>query len=292
MRILFISFLLLTIKLCNAQLTLQPTDLNNLVAISKLYSQNTNAKSNDFAQAIDSLRTPALNHIADALIAIENCDKSIFEPRFLAKPDNDELVLWYVIREIHYNRKSKRPQPDIDIANKVLSKQFDDRWLLDNYYYRISRGIGFLFNNADLSEHNINMDSLGLKNDTEKAIFFLNILDALAGGRFQVLHMMKKYDEILEFCHKLPSFNGKQYYHYKNFSYEDFKWIGHVKTELYNKRHIGDLYATLMIQFTVTATLKRYEEAQEIYLNSILHEPKYFKYTTEKESLQVAYDKY
>jgi hypothetical protein len=276
-----------------AQAKIDTKDLSNLILISKLYSENPNATGDKFSRSIDSLRTPALNHIAEALIAIGKGDKMILEKRFLFRPDNDELMLWYVIREIHYNRvnKTKSPLPDSVVANEVLSQKIDERWLLDNYYYRIHGGIAMLFNEADLKNYNFNTDSLGFKDQTEKAIFFLSMMNALVGGRFKVLQMMKNNEKILEFCQKLPKFNGRDYFYFKNFDYDDFDWPGYEKKESYNERNIGNLYSTLMAQFVATSALKDKKSAQEIYFNSILHEPKYFKFSSLKKDLQSVYDK-
>ena len=276
-----------------AQIKLDQKDFNNLIAIAELYSYNTNSRGDQFAKSIDSLRTPKLNHIVDALIAVGKGDHTILETQFLARPNEEELVLWYVIREIHYNRTNEKvkARPAAEVANEVLFQQIDSRWLLDNYYYRIHGGIASLFNEADLSKYNFNMDSLGLKDETEKAIFFLNMMDALVGGRFKVLQMMKNNEKILEFCDKLPKFNGKEYFYFKNFDYADFDWVGYDKTVAYNEWHIGSFYSTLIAQFSASAELKDKKRMQEIYFNSILHEPKYFKFTESKDELQAFYDK-
>jgi len=291
-QILTITLLLLT-TLSNGQLKLEQKDLANLIAISELYSNNPNASGEKFSKSVDSLRTPLLNQIADALIAAGKRGEAILENRFISRPGDDELILWYIIREIHYNRisKTQKPRPDIDVANEILSKKIDSRWLLDNYYYHIHGCIATLFNDADLSAYNFNIDSLGFKNETEKAIFFLAMIDALVGGRFKVLRAMKNNNRILEFSDKLPRFNGQEYFYYKDFNYDDFDWIGYDKTESYNKVHIDDFYNTLIAQFSATAELRDKKAAQEIYFNSILHEPKYFKYTQAGKELQSIYDK-
>jgi hypothetical protein len=290
----FLTFILiLTATFTTAQIKLEQKELDNLIAIGEIYSHNTNARGSKFAKSIDSLRTPKLDHIVDALIAVGKGDETILENRFLARPNDDELVLWYVIREIHYNRTNEKlsPKPVSVVANEVLSKKIDTRWLLDNYYYRIHGGIASLFNDADLSKYNFNIDSLGFRNETEKGIFFLNMMDALVGGRFKVLQMMKNNKKILDFCDKMPKFNGREYFYYKNFDYDDFDWIGYDKTESYNERHIGVLYNILIAQFIATTELRKKKDAQELYFNSILHEPKYFKFTHSKSDLQSLYDK-
>jgi hypothetical protein len=276
-----------------SQVKLDTKDLKNLIAISEIYSKNTNARGEQFAKSIDSLRTPKLNHICDALIEVGKGEETILTNKYLSRPSNEELVLWYVIRGIHYNlvSKTKKSRPNLDVASEVLSQKIDVRWLLDNYYYRIHGGIATLFNSADLRSKNINIEELGFKNQTEKSIFYFSIMDALIGGRFKVLLMLKKYDKILEFSDKLPTFNNQQYYYYTELDFEDFNWIGYEETKSYSEVNFGNLYNVIIAQFSATSQLRDKKEAQEIYFNSILHEEKYFKYSEAKEDLKMLFEK-
>lgn len=279
--------------ICFSQVKLDQIELNNLIRISELYSKNTNATGKEFAKSIDSLRTKKLNHICDALIEVGKGEKTILTNKYLSRPTNEELILWYVIREIHYNQvsKNKTKRSNIEVANEVLSQKIDERWLLDNYYYRIHGGIATLFNDSNLSNININIEELGFKNQTEKSIFFFGIIDAMIGGRFKVLQMLNKSDKIIEFSENLPTFNGKKYYYNVNLDFEDFNWIGYEETKSYSEVNFGNLYVILIAQFSATSQLKSKAEVQDIYFNSILHEPKYFKYSNSKEDLQMLYDK-
>lgn len=292
MKQLQILFLLLITITSQAQLKLADKDFRNLITIGETYSKNTNASGDAFAKTIDSLRTPKLNHIADVLIEVGKGAIKILEPSILSRPNNEELIMWYVIREIHYNRvsKTKTPRDPIVVANEVLSQKIDERLLLDNYYYRIHGGIGTLFNDADLSKINIEMEALGFKNQTEKAIFYFEFIDALVGGRFKVLASLKKNDRIIEFSNKLPTINGKQYFSYKDFDFEDFDWIGYEKTESYKEFHINSLYEVLIPQFIAIGE-KDKKQGQEMYFSSILYEPKYFKFSKAKEDLEYVFEK-
>ncbi len=186
--------------------------------------------------------------------------------------------------------KTQQARSDSDVANEVLAKKIDSRWLLDNYYYRIHGGIASLFNSADLSNLDLKVDDFGFRDETEKAIFFLNMIDSLVGSRFKVLLMTRNNQKILEFCRKLPKFNGKEYYYFKNFEYPDFDWVGYEKTESYNERHIGNFYVVLIAHSKAKTELGDNTTAKGIILNSILHEPKYFKFSELKEYLQKLYD--
>jgi hypothetical protein len=276
-----------------AQPKLTDKDFNNLVALGELYTSNNMAKGDKFAQAADALRTPVLDHMIDALIATGKQDSTILENRFMTRPDNAELKLWYVLREIHYNRidTSKKRLPNPDVARQVLARDIDERWLLDNYYFSINTGLAMFFNAGDLSHHNFDLDKLGFKNDTEKAIFFYGIMDALANGRFRVLQYLKKPDKLNELNLKMPQFNGKAYFYYTNLNIPDFEYMGYKETESYQKKQIDRFLNTLLIQFMNTASLGDKFHAREIYYNSILYKPEYFKYSALKDNLQMMFDK-
>ena len=71
----------------------------------------------------------------------------------------------------------------------------------------------------------------------------------------------------------------------------DEGWAVGVETVRFLRRHIGGYYSTLIAQFSASAELQDKKRMREIYFNSILHEPKYFKFTESKDELQSFYDK-
>lgn len=261
----------------------EKSDFDNLVKLGEIYSGNSTTGDN-FKNSVEELRTPGLNHIIDALIAVRRGDKKFLTKDFLSKPSDQELKYWYVLREIHYNRQSKNSEPRQakEIAKEILQKDIDSRWLLDNYYYRIHSGIAKMFNDKDLSKYDIDINDYGLENDTEKAILFFAISNSLT-EKFKVLQMMKNYDKLLEFVNKLPTFNGKPYYEYTSFDFEDFEWIGYNKTESYKERHLGNLYSSLSGHFSALAEKEKKDKMRNLYFNSILFIPDYFKYSGEIE---------
>lgn len=287
--LILISF----ISICgSAQIKLSDKDFNNLIALGELYSHNNMCTGAEFAQKVKTLKTPILDHIIENMIATGKQDSSTIQRSIFRRPNNDELKLWYVIREIHYNRvdTSRKSLPNDVVARKVLSEVIDERWLLDNYYYFARGGLSMYFNEADLSHFNFNLDDFGLKDDTEKAIFFYNIIDALANGRFRVLNYLKKPDKLSAVAARMPMFNSKPYYYYSNLDIPDFDYIGYNKSESYQKQNAEMLINTLLIHFSNLASTGDKFHARELYFNSILHKPEFFKYSQSKVTLQTLYD--
>lgn len=287
--ILIISFLIFPL-LSQGQSQLNEDELNKLVRIGELYSSNPNARGKKFKKSTKALRSTKFNHIIDALILIGKGDKKLLTNKYLTRPTNEELKYWYVIREIHYNLQSENetPKSSKDVATEILEKEIDERWLVDNYYYRIQSGIATLFNDKNLSKYNFELDDYGLKNDTEKAILYFNLINAL-GVRFKVLQMLKNDDQLLKFAEKMPTINGKNYYEYTNFDFEDFDWIGYDKIESYKTRHLEGFYSILLAHFSALANKNFVTESRSIYFQSILYIPKYFEYTATKGFLNDLY---
>ncbi|MES2061848.1 MAG: hypothetical protein V4456_08010 [Bacteroidota bacterium] len=278
----------------SAQVKLSDKDFGNLIALSQLYSHDNMFNKAGTAKSADSLRAPVLNHIIDALEAEGRADTSVISKRFLQRPDNVELKLWYVIRGVHYNNidtvKARR-RPAQQVANDILAKEIDERILLNNYYsMALGSGIAFLFNQADLSKYNFDLDSYGLKNQTEKAILFFRLVDPLIRGRFMVLSYMKKYDKLEAVIKRLPTFNGKPYYYYNDLNFPDFDEENLYKKESFKKFNINFLMQSELIQLNTCALTNKKEEGRAIYENSILSKPEYFDYTEGKEMLQKFYD--
>jgi hypothetical protein len=291
MKTITALFALLLSTASFSQVKLDDRDFKNLIAISEIYSANNNGWGKDFDKSLAALRTDKLAHIIEVLTIIDGKDKDILTPKYLSRPDNDELQMWYVLREIHYNQQedNKNPRPNAEVALEVLNKKIDERWLVDNYYYRLKNGVAMLFNDYNLSKINLDLTTYGLKNTTEKAIFFFNISEACI-QRFQVLSHLKNSSKLLEFAKKMPKFNGKEYYYYIDFDYEDFEWIGYDKTESYNGRQLNALFNYIGAHFMAAADKGNKPLSKGIYSNSIMSKPEYFKFSKSESTLKEIYN--
>lgn len=292
------SALIFTILVCAsmlaaAQSKLSEKDTNNLLVLSNLYSHDNMFKADTTHQKANALRSPVLSHVIDGLLAMGKADTSVIGKNILQRPGNDELKLWYVIRSVHYNNidtvKSHR-RPALDVANSILNKDVDERLLLNNYYSMVfGSGIGFLFNQADLSKNNFDLEAYGLKNQTEKAILFLRLLEPMTRGRFMVLQSMKKFDKLEAVVKRLPMFNGKPYYNYTDFNFDDFEDDGLYEKKTFKQFNINFLMQSELIHLNLYAVNKKREEGLVLYYNSILSKPEYFGYSELKEQLEGFY---
>jgi hypothetical protein len=135
-----------------------------------------------------------------------------------------------------------------------------------------------------------NLDELGFKDNTEKAIFFLFIVNS-CGQRLSVMNFTGNGnpEKVIK---KFPKFNGKEYYYYTDFNYDDFEWIGYKKVEFYNERNLNDYYTVLLNHLDILLENKFNDEALNLFSSSILSKPEYYKYSSSKSTLEKLYDKW
>lgn len=240
---------------------------------------------------LENFRTERLSEIIDVLQAIAKGSIDILDDKYLNKPSHDDLVMWFVIREIHYNLTDKENQSEtsMEVALKVLSQEHDERWLIDNYYFRIQGTVAKLFNTEDFSKINIDLTKYNLTTEFERASLYFNLTNAFT-TRFKVLQYVKNDQKIIEFANKMPTFNGRKYFEYSDFNYDDFEWIGHKKTEMYNKRHIGGLYSALVAHLNAIGNIKGKKISQKMYWDSIMSKPQYFKFSESEVDLNKLYN--
>lgn len=283
-----IYLLLLTLCTGQAMSQLTDTEFGRLVELGELYSRNQNFYDTTFAEQAEEIRIEKFGHITDVLITLSQKDSSILSNSLLKRPSNEELKYWYVIRDIHYNLvdTDNAPRKTVDVARESLIKEVDEKWMLYSYYYQIHSGLSFAFNEVDFSKLDITIERYDLKNDVEKGIFYLNVMQSFL-TRFRVLNMLGNAEAILEFAAKMPKVNGESYYNYTNFDFEDFKidFAGEGK-ESFLKRELGAVYAGIFSHFIALVDQGKMDQARRLYSNSILSKKAYFKYSADKKDLK------
>lgn len=276
-----------------AQIQLNNTDLINLIELGEYYSEHSMLSDDSAIEDLEEWRTEKLDNIINNLQALSNPSVALLGDKYMTRPSDDDLVLWYVIREIHKNRIDKKNTPLMSqaVAEEVLNKKIDERLLVDNYYSYLYGGVAMVFNTTNLSGINIELDEYGLKSDTEKAIVYLNLMNALA-TRFIIVKSFRKYDKLREMASRMPMFNGEKYFYFTDFEYPDFEWEELNKKEMFNEKYVGLLYDIIMAHFSVEIDIENGDSIRDIYLNSILSKPEYFKYSDQKSSLRKIYKKF
>jgi hypothetical protein len=291
MKTLFYAAVLAVSGAVLAQVKLTDKDFKNFSALAEYYAGHNNANNNGFDAAVKKFSSGKLVNVVQTLTMFDGGDKKLLTAKYLGRPANDELQLWYAMDKLrhHVNVDTLDTRTNDQVLKQALAEKADEREMLDDYYRSMEGGIAFLFNEFDLSDINIEMDKLGLKNDTEKGIFFLNVSSAFI-TRFRVLNQVKNPDKLMEYAAKMPKFNGEPYYKFKGFGFEDFEHANDVEKSTYKTMQMQGYYTDLVCHFMAASEKEDITMAKDIYFSSILYMPEFFKYSGIAESLQQVYD--
>ncbi|QQR87975.1 MAG: hypothetical protein IPJ76_07105 [Flavobacteriales bacterium] len=269
------------------QVTLTTEEHHLLKAICEQYNV---PKKESTLKAMQKTASGRFQGFIGQMMMVKGLKGDVLDTTYLRRPTHEELVFWYAVREFHYNNAEpdSLQVPKEQIMGWVLKDTVDKRWLLDNYYYRISAPLSMLFNEADLSKYDFQVDKLGFQDETEKAIFFLFLMHS-CGDRLSVMAFTRKGDP-KSVIKRLPKVNGQPYFHYADFDYPDFQWVGHKKLESYNDRHLGSYYGMLLNHLNILLENGAKEEAERLVKNSILSQPELFQYSGSSATLQKVYE--
>jgi hypothetical protein len=234
MKNLFYAAVLAVSGAVSAQVKLADKDFKNLSSLAEYYIEHNNANNDDFDALVNKFASGKLVNVVQTMTMLDGSDKKLLSAKYLNRPANDELQLWYAIEKLRYHKNvdTLSTRKSEQVLKAALAEKADEREMLDDYYRAVNSGVAFLFNEFDLSGINIEMDKLGLKNDTEKGIFFLNITSGFI-TRFRVLNQVQNPDKLIEFAGKMPKFNGEPYYKFKGFGFEDFEHSNDVERSTY-----------------------------------------------------------
>lgn len=293
MRSVFAFFIFLTLSVSAfAQVKLSDKEFKNLVALGDLYGANNMCRGDDFIRDANALRTPLLDPIIDRMIVSGKGDTSVINRRFIARPDETQMQLWYALREmaVLHNDTAKIKLSTEQTARKCLDEKRSTYYLLDNYYRELGSGLAFMFNKADLKDVNIQPDQLGFKDATEKDIFVLDVVYEMIYGRYLVLRSVKKPEKLLEFAAKMPMIDGKPYFYYTDLNFTDFTFNWDKDNQSFKEVHLNHWMQILLMQFAASLEVDNKGDARNIFFNSLMSKPEYFQYCDQKATLQKLYD--
>jgi hypothetical protein len=275
-----------------SQLRLTREEKDALILIVSTYNAGSPKGRAEGLREVQKTTPARFKHFVDHMIIVQEGTEKILDTDHLTVPSDEELEYWYVVREFHHNKSApdSMRKTNEQIVDWLSQEKIDRRWLVDNYYYRAASGLGKLYNTVDLSNRNFDLETLGLRDDTEKATFLMFVVNECL-LRLAVMRITGKGDPTSA-LRRLPKFNGQDYYFFQNFNYPDFDWIGYQKVESYNTRHIGRFYNTLLNHLELLMKAGEKSQAFTLYENSILSTPEFFHYYSNESSLQDLYAKW
>jgi hypothetical protein len=264
-----------------------------LLALGKAYWQYMSEEvppvgftAKQVAAAPDSLKRAA-KFIAQTITPHNN----LLTNEYLVLPEVRVLRNIYYIKHLGKISDKKSSESNILTENLRTSKT-PYNILVDNYYSLLFISIGNKNKPFDMSKYNFALNDYGLKNDTEKGIFFLRCME-LCGkqiwGRMNIAKPARTKQALAD-IQTFPKINGQDYYQYTDFIFSDFPIFltGSTGAQSY-KFYLINKYYDLLISHLICLQQEKSSKAEVSILvsKSIINNRNLFNYSAKKEQLEV-----
>lgn len=212
----------------------------------------------------------------------------IVEKEFLSRPDSATLKLFHTIIMVNYNMYETNALDNEQIVQSYLEKEVIVYEQIQQYYASLFISINNKNRPFDYSDLNWKLSELGLKNEQEEAVFFLVFMDKLGSqiSRFHKAIRGPNWEGIESYITSLPRINGKEYYEFDSFNFEDFEMSIYKKVRFVKDYYLPKYYDILF------AHLRMMEQRNfnqtiitRLIQNSILSQKQYYQYCHQQEEL-------
>ncbi|MCX6272347.1 MAG: hypothetical protein NTU44_14265 [Bacteroidetes bacterium] len=245
----------------------------------------------EFLKELNKDVPPNLQASARFITQTLTSGKKILSNDFLVLPDPETLKNIYIIDAINQNVREEKQVDNLKLIDSLKKKDIPRYELVDNYYNLLFTAVGNKLKPFNLSKVNFTLKEYGLKDDTEKGIFFLRCIDYCGTEIWGFMNIVKPHNikKAYQYIRKFPKFNGLKYYQYNDLSFPDFEMVIITKRgpQSYKGFFIDRYYELLLSHLTCLNGLdESQKDINDLLLGSILRDQSLYKYTKYKERLE------
>lgn len=270
-------------------------NVNNqkIIALAKTYKDYM-FRNEAGKEVLKEIRTTAPDDfkVASEFIAqsVTTKNKLLSQP-FLSRPENAVLKQIYIIRAVNLNIRDENQIDNNKLIDSLSSMDIPVYEMVDNYYEMLFTGVGNKNQPFNLSKVDLQLKDYNLKDDTEKGILVLEVMDFCGTSIWGYMNIPKPPNttKAYEYIKKFPKINGRPYYQYTDFYFPDFEMviIKDKGKQSYKGYYLNKFFETLLNHYITLFKQNRPEkEKNDLLLGSILKERNLYKYTEYKESLE------
>ena len=284
--IVLATLILAIVQIANGQVN------DGLIELGKAYRQFMfrNNPPETVLNSLDKYDNTELSFVGDFIQETIKPNNNILSEKYLKRPTDKDLQLIYIIRDINYNVRKEDPVDNVKLIETLTKKDLTTQELVDTYYSMLFTAYGNKVTPYDLSTTNFQLNDLGLKDDTEKGIFFLQSMRLNGMLIFGYMNIVKppNYTKAMEFINKYPTYNGSPYFQFFDLNFPDFKMnlTSETKKQSYKEYYIDKYYETLLSHLACLRETGNKEKTYDLVLGSILKEEIYYKYSKREADLK------
>lgn len=271
---------------------------DGLIELGKAYRQFMfrNNPPENFLGSLDKYDNTELAFVADFIQEIIRPSTNVLSDKFLTRPTDKDLKQIYIVVQINFNVRKENPVDNKQLIETLNKKDISTQELVDNYYSMVFAAYGNKVDPYDLSKTDFQLNNYGLRDDTEKGIFFLESMRLNGLLIFGYMNIVKppNYSKALGFINRYPKYNGSPYYQFIDLNFPDFKINieSETKQQSYKEYFIDKYYETLLSHLDCLREAGENEKIYDLVLGSLLKEEIYYKYSKREKDIKKLLTKY
>jgi len=271
---------------------------DQLIELAKIYHSFSfvNAPTSSTADRLNAIDNNVLKPSIDFIGESIKSNNNIATGKYLIKPDLLTLKYLFIIRVVNWNLFEADPVDNYRLIDSLIKSDLIKYELLSSYYEMMFSSVGNKNRPFDMSKNNFDLSTLGLEDDTEKGIFFLQSMNTFGSMIWGYMNIVKppNYKMALEYIRKYPTYNGQLYYQFSELNFKDFDLtIDKQKPKSSFKKFYINKYLNTLLYHTACLSQKKKdkEEQQKVMLGSIMHNESYYKYSESPEIFRSIFQK-
>ncbi len=271
---------------------------DGLIELGKSYRQFMfrNNPPENVLGSLDKYDNTEIAFVADFIQETIRPSNNILSDKFLTRPADKDLKQIYIVRQINLNVRKENPVDNNQLIETLNKKDITTQELVDNYYSMVFAAYGNKVDPYDLTATDFQLNNYGLKDDTEKGIFFLESMRLNGLLIFGYMNIVKppNYSKALGFINKYPKYNGSPYYQFIDLNFPDFKINieSESKQQSYKEYYIDKYYETLLSHLDCLRDAGEKDKIYDLVLGSLLKEEIYYKYSKREKDIKKLLTKY
>jgi hypothetical protein len=271
---------------------------DDLVKLAKVY-RNFHFSNDPLEPAFDQLNSivrPELKTSKEFIAELIKKNNQIATDRYFTRPDSITLTHLFAIRSINWNLHEADPKDNNQLIDSLKRFPASTYEQLSCYYGMLFTSIGNKNRPLRMSNVNLTLDNYGLRDDTEKGIFFLEGMQTFGLLIWGYMNVPKppNYEKALAEISNYPKFNGQPYYQFQDLNFKDFNLTIDKRRgkESFKKYHINKYLNTLLYHSACLGQKKKMKkEQQDVMLGSIMRNESYYKYSDSPDNFRQIFKK-
>jgi hypothetical protein len=271
---------------------------DDLIRLAKIYRNFhfSNDPPKDVVEQLNIISSAELRISKEFIGELIKKNNKITTRQYLTKPDSLTLKHIFTIRSINWNLFEADPKDNyklIDSLNRFPASNYEK---LACYYGLIFVSVGNKNAQSKMSTENFTLDDYGLKDDTEKGIFFLKSMETFGSMIWGYMNIVKppNFEKALTLIKEFPQYNGQPYYQFQDLNFQDFNLTTDKRKpkESFKKFYINKYLNTLLYHSMCLGQKKKMKKEQEdLMLGSIMRNESYYKFSDNPETFRKIFKK-